>query len=165
LIAVSTEDGRIIFYSTGNAKDPSANGAESPIPNGVAMGQLDGNSAGATGRIKDFEILDISRNGSSSSHFLVVTGSSNGEVQIWQCSIEELQGESLANGDGQGKSNDASITKQVGRHLGTYETGNRITCLRAFVMDDPDEDEEDSFEDFDTQEETSDDDSSGSDEQ
>jgi protein MAK11 len=150
LIAVSTEDGRIIFYSTGNAKDPSANGAESPIPNGVAMGQLDGNSAGATGRIKDFEILDISR---------------NGEVQIWQCSIEELQGESLANGDGQGKSNDASITKQVGRHLGTYETGNRITCLRAFMMDDPDEDEEDSFEDFDTQEETSDDDSSGSDEQ
>lgn len=163
MIAVSTEDGRIIFYSTGDAKEPPANGADSPIPNGAAIGQFEASSAGATGRIKDFEILDVSRNGGLFSQFLVITGSSNGEVQLWQCSMEELEGESLANGDGQGKTNDTPITKRVGRHRGTYETGNRITCLRAFVMGDPDEDEDDSFEDFDTQGATSDDDSSSSD--
>ena len=31
----------------------------------------------------------------------------------------------------------ASATRQIGLLLGTYEAGNRITCLKAFVMLDP----------------------------
>ncbi len=164
MIAVSTEDGRIIFYSTQDAQNPTSSTSESPIANAVAKAQLNTKSTEGTSRIKDFEILGIPGQGKSNSEFFLVSGSSNGEVQVWKCSVDEIAEEGLAEGDGQGKSNGVAKPKHIGRLLGAYETGNRITCLRAYVMNDPDEDEDDSFEDFDTQGEGSDDDSSGSDE-
>jgi protein MAK11 len=163
LIAVSTEDGRIIFYSSKEAQKSTSN--ETSIPNAVAKGQLEHRSGGGTGRIKDFEILDLPRRVGSTSDLLIVTGSSSGEVRIWAVPRNDLKAKGGASGEGTGETNGLTASKQVGRMLGTYETGNRITCLRAFMMNEPDEDNDNSFEDFDNQDdETSDDHSSESDE-
>lgn len=82
ILAVSTEDGRIIFYST-NAPDKisdlatagdaesteptskeskenaSADASDSDIDNPVVLGQLGGREMGMVGRVKDFIILNV----------------------------------------------------------------------------------------------------------
>ena len=121
VLAVSTEDGRIIFFSP--KKLQTADG----IPYGEAVGQLGGRKSGLQGRIKDFEILTVGDQG-----FLIVTGGSDGIVRVWW-----LRGKDLSSQES---------STDVGKLLGFYETGNRITCLRAFVMlpaEDPMEESED----------------------
>ncbi|KAL3492688.1 WD40-repeat-containing domain protein [Aspergillus germanicus] len=127
LIAVSTEDGRIIFYSTKKLREPEE-GDESTIPYAEPVAQLGGKLQGFPGRVKDFEILSLEgQPGAKSGDFAVVTANSEGVVRVWRLLGTEL------NTTGTKKSSNAKEL-QVGKLLNSYETGNRITCLKAFVM-------------------------------
>ncbi|CEL02695.1 hypothetical protein ASPCAL03860 [Aspergillus calidoustus] len=127
LIAASTEDGRIIFYSAHKLREPEE-GDESTIPYAEPVAQLGGKSQGFPGRVKDFEILSLEgQPGAKSGDFAVVTANSEGVVRVWRLLGMELRM------TGRKKSGDAKDL-QVGKLLNSYETGNRITCLKAFVM-------------------------------
>lgn len=159
LLAVSTEDGRVIFYSTKQVQEPTEED-DSPIPYAEAVAQLGGRAAGFPGRVKDFEVLDLNgQRVAGKDNHLVVTGNSEGLVRVWL-----LQGADLVKKDTKGtKKKSAEKEKkeiQVGKFLNAYGTGNRITCLKAFVMLAPEDPStlEDSEEDYD--EEVSQDESS-----
>lgn len=152
ILVLSTEDGRLIFYSTANTANSEREGktAELSIPNCLPVGQLGGNSAGLSGRIKDFEVLDLQSLGSSCGMSLVVSGSSDGSIRLWTVaqkvftsrlsSVDTLPKEDTdkspeAKSNGSATKDDSlPFALEVGRLIGTYETGNRITCLKAFVM-------------------------------
>jgi len=122
VLAVSTEDGRILFYSTRPADlvaARAAEGKETPLPAAKLLAQLGGKDAGLTGRVKDFTVMFVGEG--SSKEFIIVAASSDGAIRLWQTSPSDLEPHT-------GK------TKQVGKLLGTYETGNRITCLASFLM-------------------------------
>jgi protein MAK11 len=122
VMAVSTEDGRIMFYSTKPADlatVPTVEGKDVPLPMAKLIAQLGGQAAELPGRVKDFSILKVGEG--ASKDFFIVTGSSNGALRLWK-----LPAKDLASHSGE--------AKQVGALLGTYETGNRITCLEAFIM-------------------------------
>src|ERR1700709_1487411 len=60
VLAVSTEDGRILFYSTRPADliiAPTVEGKEAPLPSAKLIAQLGGKDAGLSGRVKDFTVL------------------------------------------------------------------------------------------------------------
>lgn len=172
LLAASTEDGRIIFCSTRETRKPEADDPEPSIPYTQVRAQLGGRPCGLSGRVKDFDILllDESQSRLWKNDYLVVTCSSDGAVRIWLLTRKELQLAAKKQQDGDSKkqkqeekgTTTASV-QQVGKLLGTYETGNRITCLKAFVMQPPETDEdgfgESEFESF-----GDDDDESGSEE-
>lgn len=123
LLAVSTEDGRVIFYSTTVLQD-AEEGDDSTIPHATPVAQIGGKQAGLPGRIKDFEVLSLEEQAAEIRHdILVVTGNSEGVVRVWK-----VNGTSLVSGK---KSKEI---RQTGSLLTTYETGNRITCLAAFIM-------------------------------
>ena len=112
------------------------------MPLCTSIGQLGGAAESVTSRIKDFEILRLP----SSQSLVVVTGSSDGAIRLWMLDDAEITDSSLSmdndiheseNADAAPPSNDGAMTTQVGSLLGTYEAGNRITCLRAFVMSQP----------------------------
>jgi protein MAK11 len=124
VVAVSTEDGRIVFYDTD--AEPKQNERDE-LPDAKVLMQLGGKAAGVSGRIKDFEVLPLE---GTDGQTLIVTASSDGDVRLWH----------IPSSDWSGKAPDA--TRQVGTSIATYETGNRITCLRAFVMLPPKETDE-----------------------
>ena len=149
LLTISTEDGRILFYDTTNVVEtqitkPTSN---TEIPISEAICQLGGSAEGFTGRVKDFEILKPL----GSDDFIIVTGSSDGAVRLWTVDVSELVYEASISrdlndevidtgnsGDGEAKgAMKITDTRQIGLPLGTYEAGNRITCLKAFVMSEP----------------------------
>ena len=150
LLAVSTEDGRVLFYDTTEFVDTQltepTNAPEIPVSKAIC--QLGGPAEGITGRVKDFEILKPS----GSEDFIIVTGSSDGAVRLWTVQESELVDKPTisndmnsevsilaSNADGKANGNAAKLpaTRQIGSLLGTYEAGNRITCLKAFVMSEP----------------------------
>jgi protein MAK11 len=137
ILAISTEDGRILFYSTRPADlttTKAVEGKDAPLPSAKLVAQLGGKDAGLSGRIKDFTILDIGEG--SSKEFIIPAASSDGALRIWKISASDLT---------------SGKVKQVGKLLGMTETGNRITCLKAFVMlpkIEGDGDEEVEIEDF-----------------
>lgn len=157
LLAVSTEDGRIGFYSTQKTRK-SDDEAECPIPYAEAVAQLGGKPCGLPGRVKDFEIMNLKDEPAvGKNDFLVVTGGSEGLVRVWLLHGKELVGEkSKPSGES------ATPVRQVGRLLNAYETGHRITCLKAFVMLPPSTAEDEQDEELDS-EEDSDSDSEASD--
>lgn len=144
----------MIFYSTTVEVVSSVNGDASnkAIPTAAALGQLGGKAVGVSGRIKDFIILDpLSATDPTDPEYntTVVTGSSDGTIRLWQIRATELVGTKDQKTNNNGipthkhppvSSGDQTITqgrlsiRQIGRLLGTYETGNRITCLTAFVL-------------------------------
>jgi len=150
VVALSTEDGRILFYHTASPQQPLASSAAA-MENGINKlskaeqvpilkfsAQLGERARGE--RIKDFVVLSSEQ---EDDGLFVVAASSNGAIKIWQLSWTELDG---AEGQSSSKlsktepakevSNGVSSTgeKQVGRLLGVHETGRRITCLEAFLM-------------------------------
>jgi protein MAK11 len=132
VLAVSTEDGRILFYSTSSedlTSAPTAEGKESPLLSAKLTAYIGGKETGISGRIKDFTVIKID-DGKTGSRTLV-SGSSDGSIRLWKLSAGDL----ISRGE--------KGAKQVGHFLGTYETGNRITCLKAFVMLQSAEDDED----------------------
>ena len=152
ILAISTEDGRILFYSTtltANAPREKED-AKSAIPNIQAIGQIGGNSDDLKGRIKDFEILGLPAVEGSTESLLIVAGSSDGIIRLWILNPTLLSTENasfakspntdpndLPNGKGEANTPKSPSIVQVGQLIGTYETGNRITCLKAFVMSEP----------------------------
>ncbi|KAK1079222.1 Protein mak11 [Friedmanniomyces endolithicus] len=121
LVAISTEDGRLLFFRVDGAV--SADGKDK-LPPCTCVAQLGGAEAGIGGRIKDFEILTLQIEELPASPIsLVVTASSDGAIRLW--TVRELGSVSTEGG----------APQQVGSLLGTLETGNRITCLGAFVLD------------------------------
>ena len=142
VLAVSTEDGRILFFSTAkdNVKAPTEE--KRTLSSATLVAQLGGKVAGVSGRIKDFTILPVEDEDGARSWFIVTAGS-DGRVRLWRLGTGDLR-------------STGEHGKQVGRLLGTYETQNRITCLDAFVMiPRPDGAEESEFE-FDDEEESED---------
>lgn len=151
LLAVSTEDGRIVFYSTQETSPAKGdNPSEGSIPDAVVKGQLGGKACELTGRIKEFEILNIGSSSKKLKHeSLVVTCNSDGAVRVWSLSWKELTAENSTQKKAKGskknkESTPVATVPQVGKLLGTYETGNRITCMKAFVMLQPQEEMSDS---------------------
>ena len=150
ILALSTEDGRVLFYDTTDLGETQSTEPEitPEIPVVKAICQLGGSTEGFTGRVKDFEILKLS----DSEDYIIITGSSDGAVRLWTVHESELVDEpsvsrdlngevsiSASSDDGKVNGNAAKLpaTRQVGSLLGTYEAGNRITCLKAFIMSEP----------------------------
>lgn len=147
VVAVSTEDGRVLFCSAaeGHVK-PAAEVAEEKedgrklkralpgLPCATLVAQLGGKEAGVQGRIKDFVVVPVEDEEGARAWF-VVTAGSDGRVRVWRLEADDLR--VAAGNEG----------RQVGRLLGTYETQNRITCVGAFAMiPKPDGAEESEFE-------------------
>jgi len=125
-LLVATEDGRIMVYNT-NATTEAASSSDKndDVPTSALVAQLGGPAAGISGRVKDFELVQIP---DVPSTFLVVTGSSDGAIRLWSLETAKLKANT------QPDKIDDFTSKQVGRLLGNYSTGTRITCLKAFVM-------------------------------
>jgi protein MAK11 len=95
-LAVSTEDGRVLFYSIDATSEPES---ALKLPSCSCTAEIGGKSVGS--RIKDFEILKV-------PELLVVAAGSDGVIRLFS---------------------------QGGELLGKLDTGNRITCVGAFIMD------------------------------
>lgn len=128
VLAVSTEDGRILFFAT---EGPDA--GEGNLPQCPCVAQLGGTEAGSSGRVKDFEVLELPNSKGGAKTLLVVTGSSDGAVRLWMLQPSNLANEGAE--DGAEEAGGAAALKQVGSLVGTQETGDRITCLGAFLLD------------------------------
>ncbi|MCJ1401693.1 hypothetical protein MMC11_004910 [Xylographa trunciseda] len=149
LLAVSTEDGRVIFYSTSVVQDADQEAAVpvSPISTCVPLGQLGGKDADLIVRVKDFEFLTLSTVEGIETSGIIITASSDGSIRIWRIRRSELTENFQATSDqstvGEQRTNGEQnhvkdiykpLTRQCGTFLGVHETGNRITCLKAFIM-------------------------------
>lgn len=156
-MAVSTEDGRVLFYSTyTEPEDDNANPDKpsSSTPLCKLLGTIGGLEIGLAGRVKDFEVLQVPTG--KSDRILIITGSSDGAVRLWLIDIANLAkgavlNSEAANGKKKAESikapkestgdiaeeaqpNNTASSTQVGILLGTCETGNRIMCLKAFEL-------------------------------
>ncbi|KAK5093596.1 Protein mak11 [Exophiala xenobiotica] len=115
LLAVSTEDGKVLFFDPTQAPESQA---DIPVLSPVAY--MGGEKQSIRNRIKDFQILDLAKHGFPG--YLLVVGCSNGDVRLLMLNKSELL-KPIA-GDGLV----GTAVKDV------YGTGSRITCLVAFVM-------------------------------
>lgn len=105
-------------------------------------------------RIKDFEILEAGKSQNTTKEVYVVSASSNGAIRVFSLDIKELltdgalrvvnqrrRTESESNWGGLGSSpinvTGSALSNPGVKLLGTYETGHRITCLKAFLMSAP----------------------------
>lgn len=126
LLAVSTEDGRIMLFSTReeDVEAPKEDKDGETAKLGVAkfVAYLGGKEGGVDTRIKDFSVL---RSDASSGTLYFVGGSSDGQARLWKVTTKEFTS-ALASNKGP--------SKPTGKLLGSYETQNRITCTVAFVM-------------------------------
>ncbi|KAF1943426.1 60S ribosome biogenesis protein Mak11 [Clathrospora elynae] len=133
-LLVSTEDGRVLLYDTSSTStndEVATEKSKDDIPSSRLVAQIGGPAAGMTGRVKDFEIVTLSE-----TSFLIITGSSDGTVRFWSLNVAELKGDDAGKAQG-------FTALQVGKLLGSYTTGTRITCLKAFPMTGkPDQEEE-----------------------
>ena len=128
VLAVSTENGKVLFYSmdqTNQAEDEAS--LENSLPDSVCLAQLDSKADGVGSRIKDFEILSVPFLSEGSSGLLAITAGSDGRLRLWMIQTRDLFS---ANENPEKSLKPISI----GNLIGTYETGSRITCMKAFVM-------------------------------
>jgi len=163
IVAVSTEDGRVLFYDTESVVESEGAAAESggegtkqtrggPAPPQCrCLAQIGSVARGS--RVKDFEIFELPSQSAEDktvkeedTPLVLVTGTSDGSIRLWKFKLSELHapGEDAAverPKDESGKSETVEKTeksaKQIGTLMSTYETGRRITCLVGFVMDEP----------------------------
>ncbi|MBE7180358.1 MAG: hypothetical protein INR71_03955 [Terriglobus roseus] len=148
LLVVSTEDGRLLFYNPKHATADTGeqtNGdakvkKEQAIPRAPLVGQLGGRDQAVGTRIKDFVVLPVRNAGGAEgsddsdlapSH-LTVTACSDGAVQVW--ALDFALAKTKADDADVPHASKAREAPQLGALLGTYQTGNRITCMAAFVM-------------------------------
>ncbi|KAL2155830.1 hypothetical protein VTH82DRAFT_572 [Thermothelomyces myriococcoides] len=123
LLAVSTEDGRVLFFSTAT-EDLAEPPQDKTLRLAKLVAQLGGKEAGVTGRVKDFSVLPVEDEDGRRSFFIVTAGS-DGRVRLWHLDAADL----AVSGQ-----TPTPTPRQVGKLLGMYETQNRITCVGAFVM-------------------------------
>ncbi|CAK7227882.1 Protein mak11 [Sporothrix bragantina] len=185
LLAVATEDGRILFCSTrpedvvavptpATAATTAADGQKlvtAPLPSARLIGQVgggaSGGAAGPTGRVKAFKVLPVLEPVTGDATRLqrawyVVAASSTGVLCVWKITGKELRSawknSSAVTASGSAAATPAAML--LGTLLGTYKTQDRITCVEAFVMIPRPE----GLEDSDVEEEEEDDDDSEDDE-
>jgi protein MAK11 len=166
ILALSTEDGRILFYSTrpDDLEKPSAEtDKKTTLQSAKLIAILDADLVPSTSdpqssepstRIKDFAILPLILN--TTKLILIPTAKSDGTIQLFSISPEDLLPTSTPD-----------TPKQVGKLLGSTKTNNRITCLKAFVMlpkyeGEDEAEEDDEFEGFDDLNEDIEEDDDGS---
>ncbi|RYP13627.1 hypothetical protein DL767_010637 [Monosporascus sp. MG133] len=160
LLAVSTEDGRIMFFSTksedltaapaetsktslpskdgktddnNNNKKAASSSSQSQsqsLPVAKFVAYLGGKEAGVTGRIKDFTVLRTAAEEGGGGERLIIPTGSS-DGKVRVFSLAVDELNEAAARKGKDRDEEA---KRVGRLLGTYDTSNRITCLEAFVM-------------------------------
>ena len=149
-LAVSTEDGRVLLYSAQDKILSSAAPGDA-VPSLPLLGQVAGPTGGASSRVKDFVILPDQLT-SGKQDYIVVTASSDGKIRVWSLAAASLStpqtkpasaigganGESFTSNVGDSNPAEVSPVHQIGSLLGEYTTSNRITCLQAFVMLEPD---------------------------
>ncbi|KAI0834456.1 insulin-induced protein-domain-containing protein [Hypoxylon sp. FL0890] len=140
LLAISTEDGRIMFFSTKSedlthGKSAAEGKGKAPLPAAKLIAQIGGKEAGVLGRIKDFAVIKVSGKDGEDS-FVIAAGSSDGKLRIFKLAVAELK-------EARKSKTTQTVGKTVGKLLGTYETQNRITCVEAFAMIPRPEDVED----------------------
>ena len=153
VLALATEDGRILFYDTNAESEtnqsPSASAAVPPSARFLA--QLGGPAAGLVNRVKDFVVLPVeddsgeeaglnsktmdAAKGVSASQFIIAVAHSNGQLRLWALSASALRDTAASDGSLPTAKDSGFTTRQIGRLVGVYETGVRITCLAAFIMD------------------------------
>jgi protein MAK11 len=135
ILAIATEDGRIMFYNTNFIDEtkaakpaPTSNGKPAKEPESkpcTLIAQLGGPATGITGRVKDFQIMP------TLVGYVIISGGSDGSIRLWNLRADELQTQQSAEAD---KPGSGFTAKQVGTIIGTHSIGSRITCLKAFVM-------------------------------
>lgn len=128
ILAIATEDGRIMFYNTDivdaeKASKEEKTGTDSKPATLIA--QVGGPAAGITGRVKDFQIL------SHPEGYLIVAGSSDGSLRLWNVTSAEVKSSKPEKTE---KPGSGFTAKQVGKLIATHATNSRITCLKTFVM-------------------------------
>lgn len=142
LLAVSTENGQIIFFDTSKTKpmEEVFGDMKSLLRAAETTAVLGGKESGIQGRIKDFVVLDLG--GHQASHLqgsaqmspgqpeaykrlIVVAASSDGAVRLFSVPKSALKNCSAKT---------SQKPPRIGVEIGQYETGSRITCLDAFVM-------------------------------
>lgn len=157
-LAVATEDGRILFFSTKEddlSPPEEVNGKKGSLPSAKMVGFVGGKAEGVSGRIKGMLILPSEANKGVS---YLVGASSEGKVRVWTLQAKNLIAAAAKDKVGE---------KPIGKLAGTYETQNRITCLTGYLMiPKPDglEDSEDELEEDGEEEEGDDNDDSEEDE-
>lgn len=139
VLAVSTEDGRVLFYDT-DAKsavvldekegsgEKKGKDAGPPPPMCRMLGQV--GTSGKSSRVKDFEIF-----ATGEETFVLVTGTSDGSIRLWllkQADLFAMDSTTTSETD-----EEKTGPRQIGTLLASHETGRRITCLTGFVMDQP----------------------------
>lgn len=129
LLTVSTEDGRIIFFST-KEEHITKPGEDSNAILGTArmVAQIGGQEDGVTGRIKEFTVV---RSELDPTTLYIVSGSSDGKVRLWTVDWEGLVALSVKEPE---EEKQEKKDKPIGTLVGTYETHNRITCMAAYLM-------------------------------
>lgn len=142
-LALSTEDGRILFYPSGLS--PATFGGDDKKPEVQLLQPIaffGGISDGLTIRIKDFEMLRLP----DLSSLLIITCCSDGAIRIWLVEDSELvengknrngTTDQQMNGTSGKSSEHGQYAAPIGRLVGLYESKHRITCLAAFLMSEP----------------------------
>ncbi|KAF1838697.1 60S ribosome biogenesis protein Mak11 [Decorospora gaudefroyi] len=131
ILLLSTEDGRVLLYDTRTTvPNEGAEKNKDEVPTSSLVAQIGGPAAGISGRVKDFEVVSV-----TGATFLIITGSSDGMVRFWSLDVGELKSDDAGKAEG-------FTALQVGKLLGSYTTGTRITCLKAFTMTGKPEEEE-----------------------
>ena len=113
-LAVSTDDGKILFFNTQNLSE------EETLPTLNPFAFIGGQQQSISARLKDFQLLNLTSHGFEGH--AVAIGCSNGDVKVIMIKDSELL---------QPEKNDSPIGQACS---GTYSTGSRITCLVGFVM-------------------------------
>lgn len=117
----------MLFYDISIEANRSA---EKGLPQCKCIAQLGGKEAGVQGRIKDFVLVPLPTTSHAALDLMVVTASSDGAVRFWSLTQDDLVSAEASNG-----TSDKPAPRQIGRLVSTHQTGNRITCLGAFIMD------------------------------
>lgn len=143
VLAISTEDGRVLFYLTTSPTSPEEKEEEETktppaIDTPHLIGILGGKSLGMPTRVKDFSTIF------AGGKQFVVTAGSDGVVRVW-----DLDGSKDAKAK-QGREmkkvrierEEKAEERQVGALVGIYETERRITCLGVMEMEVGEEKEE-----------------------
>ena len=145
IMALSTEDGRILFYDT----DPVHRGTspQTGIQTLALLAQLATPATTSRPRIKDFQMLPIPQSHPTDDEtqkeeaqvrLLLIAGTSTGAISLHELSSAELVSahrEAHASASGNAVNGVETEITKVGVCLGTYETGRRVVCLDGFVMD------------------------------
>lgn len=154
-LAVSTEDGRVLFYDTSKQCTPSSASEQdgNASPSCTLLAQIVVSQRGSGSRIKDFRVLPVTTE-QSRRLYIMVTASSDGTVTVWEIPVAQLRTfPSAINGHQSSKkpklgAKDSTVTPStppsidtnedvpsIGTVLGVHQTQRRITCLEAFIME------------------------------